>query len=76
MVALLFDRFCMNNKPTCPWWSHPTMSRASSKHISQVSKLFAKLSRQNYMKLIVAADDNQMAQGFLFWDDGESIGKS
>ncbi|XP_017358744.1 sucrase-isomaltase, intestinal [Cebus imitator] len=30
-------------------------------------------SRQNYMKLIVAADDNQMAQGFLFWDDGESI---
>ncbi|XP_064234957.1 sucrase-isomaltase, intestinal isoform X2 [Aotus nancymaae] len=31
------------------------------------------LSRQNYMKLIVAADDNQMAQGFLFWDDGETI---
>nr|XP_007970400.2 sucrase-isomaltase, intestinal [Chlorocebus sabaeus] len=30
-------------------------------------------SRQNYMKLIVAADDNQMAQGSLFWDDGESI---
>lgn len=28
------------------------------------------------MKLIVAADDNQMAQGTLFWDDGESIGKS
>ncbi|XP_012498290.1 PREDICTED: sucrase-isomaltase, intestinal-like [Propithecus coquereli] len=31
-------------------------------------------SRQNYMRLIVAADDNQMAQGSLFWDDGESIG--
>ncbi|KAF4021015.1 hypothetical protein G4228_012809 [Cervus hanglu yarkandensis] len=30
-------------------------------------------SRQNYMKLIVAADDNQMAQGSLFWDDGETI---
>ncbi|KAF3827276.1 hypothetical protein GH733_002762, partial [Mirounga leonina] len=30
-------------------------------------------SRQNYMKLIVAADTNQMAQGSLFWDDGESI---
>ncbi|XP_007946915.1 sucrase-isomaltase, intestinal [Orycteropus afer afer] len=30
-------------------------------------------SRQNYMELIVAADDNQMAQGSLFWDDGESI---
>ncbi|XP_051012796.1 sucrase-isomaltase, intestinal [Acomys russatus] len=30
-------------------------------------------SRQNYMKLIVAADDNHMAQGTLFWDDGESI---
>ncbi|XP_008070613.1 sucrase-isomaltase, intestinal [Carlito syrichta] len=30
-------------------------------------------SRVNYMKLIVAADDNQMAQGSLFWDDGESI---
>lgn len=30
-------------------------------------------SRQNYMKLIVAADDMQMAQGTLFWDDGESI---
>ncbi|VFV47298.1 sucrase-intestinal [Lynx pardinus] len=30
-------------------------------------------SRQNYMKLIVAADANQMAQGSLFWDDGESI---
>ncbi|XP_027628344.1 sucrase-isomaltase, intestinal [Tupaia chinensis] len=30
-------------------------------------------SRQNYMKLIVAADDNQMAQGTLFWDDGDSI---
>jgi len=28
------------------------------------------------MKLIVAADDNQMAQGSLFWDDGETIGKS
>lgn len=27
------------------------------------------------MKLIVAADDNQMAQGSLFWDDGESIGE-
>uniref|UniRef100_A0A452QIN5 Sucrase-isomaltase n=1 Tax=Ursus americanus TaxID=9643 RepID=A0A452QIN5_URSAM len=32
-------------------------------------------SRQNYMKLIVAADTNQMAQGSLFWDDGESIGE-
>uniref|UniRef100_A0A8C2NL27 P-type domain-containing protein n=1 Tax=Capra hircus TaxID=9925 RepID=A0A8C2NL27_CAPHI len=30
-------------------------------------------SRQNYMKLIVAADDNQMARGSLFWDDGETI---
>lgn len=30
-------------------------------------------SRQNFMKLIVAADDNQMAQGNLFWDDGETI---
>ncbi|XP_012663563.1 sucrase-isomaltase, intestinal [Otolemur garnettii] len=30
-------------------------------------------SRQNHMKLIVAADDNQMAQGTLFWDDGDSI---
>ncbi|KAK7820953.1 hypothetical protein U0070_026011, partial [Myodes glareolus] len=30
-------------------------------------------SRRNYMKLIVAADDNQKAQGTLFWDDGESI---
>ncbi|KAG8511483.1 Sucrase-isomaltase, intestinal, partial [Galemys pyrenaicus] len=30
-------------------------------------------SRKNYMKLIVAADDMQMAQGSLFWDDGESI---
>lgn len=30
-------------------------------------------SRQNYMKLIVAADDNQTAQGTLFWDDGETI---
>uniref|UniRef100_A0A8C0TM78 Sucrase-isomaltase n=1 Tax=Canis lupus familiaris TaxID=9615 RepID=A0A8C0TM78_CANLF len=30
-------------------------------------------SRQNYMKLIVAADVNQRAQGSLFWDDGESI---
>lgn len=31
------------------------------------------LSRKNPMKLIVAADDNQMAQGTLFWDDGETI---
>ncbi|XP_054432879.1 sucrase-isomaltase, intestinal [Pteronotus mesoamericanus] len=31
-------------------------------------------SRKNYMRLIVAADDNQMAQGSLFWDDGETIG--
>uniref|UniRef100_A0A8C6W327 Sucrase-isomaltase, intestinal n=1 Tax=Nannospalax galili TaxID=1026970 RepID=A0A8C6W327_NANGA len=31
------------------------------------------LSRKNFMKLIVAADDNHMAQGTLFWDDGESI---
>ncbi|KAH0513128.1 Sucrase-isomaltase, intestinal [Microtus ochrogaster] len=30
-------------------------------------------SRQNYMKLIVAADDNHRAQGTLFWDDGDSI---
>ncbi|KAF6385497.1 sucrase-isomaltase [Rhinolophus ferrumequinum] len=30
-------------------------------------------SRKNYMKLIVAADDKQMAQGSLFWDDGETI---
>lgn len=30
-------------------------------------------SRQNFMKLIVAADDNQTAQGNLFWDDGETI---
>ena len=27
------------------------------------------------MKLIVAADDNQRAQGTLFWDDGDSIGE-
>lgn len=27
------------------------------------------------MKLIVAADDKQMAQGSLFWDDGETIGE-
>ncbi|XP_052587358.1 sucrase-isomaltase, intestinal [Peromyscus californicus insignis] len=31
------------------------------------------LSRKNFMRLIVAADDNQTAQGTLFWDDGESI---
>ncbi|XP_006891565.1 PREDICTED: sucrase-isomaltase, intestinal-like [Elephantulus edwardii] len=31
-------------------------------------------SRQNFMELIVAADDNQMAQGSLFWDDGDTIG--
>ncbi|XP_077017064.1 sucrase-isomaltase, intestinal isoform X1 [Tamandua tetradactyla] len=30
-------------------------------------------SRQNYMKLLVAVDDNQTAQGSLFWDDGDSI---
>uniref|UniRef100_H0V6I4 Sucrase-isomaltase, intestinal n=1 Tax=Cavia porcellus TaxID=10141 RepID=H0V6I4_CAVPO len=30
-------------------------------------------SRTNYMKLIVAPDDNQMAQGSLFWDDGDTI---
>ncbi|KAM5332711.1 sucrase-isomaltase, intestinal [Glossophaga mutica] len=30
-------------------------------------------SRKNYMKLLVAADDNQIAQGSLFWDDGETI---
>ncbi|MBZ3887981.1 Sucrase-isomaltase, intestinal [Sciurus carolinensis] len=30
-------------------------------------------SRKNFMKLIVAADDDQMAQGSLFWDDGETI---
>ncbi|KAM4889329.1 sucrase-isomaltase, intestinal [Thomomys bottae] len=30
-------------------------------------------SRKNHMKLIVAADDNQMAQGSLFWDDGDTI---
>lgn len=36
---------------------------------------FFSCSRRNYMKLIVAADDNQKAQGTLFWDDGESIGE-
>lgn len=35
--------------------------------------IFLPCSRQNYMRLIVAADDNHMAQGSLFWDDGESI---
>ncbi|KAJ8797699.1 hypothetical protein J1605_017125 [Eschrichtius robustus] len=35
--------------------------------------VFLSYSRKNYMKLIVAADDNQMAQGSLFWDDGETI---
>ncbi|XP_072477631.1 sucrase-isomaltase, intestinal [Notamacropus eugenii] len=30
-------------------------------------------SRTNFMGLIVAVDDNGMAQGSLFWDDGESI---
>ncbi|XP_048201809.1 sucrase-isomaltase, intestinal [Perognathus longimembris pacificus] len=30
-------------------------------------------SRKNYMKLIVAADDNQLARGSLFWDDGDTI---
>nr|XP_001504613.1 sucrase-isomaltase, intestinal [Equus caballus] len=30
-------------------------------------------SRQNYMRLIVAADDNHTAQGSLFWDDGDTI---
>lgn len=35
--------------------------------------IFLPRSRQNYMRLIVAADDNHMAQGSLFWDDGETI---
>uniref|UniRef100_A0A4X2L9V0 Sucrase-isomaltase n=1 Tax=Vombatus ursinus TaxID=29139 RepID=A0A4X2L9V0_VOMUR len=30
-------------------------------------------SRNNFMGLIVAVDDNKMAQGSLFWDDGDSI---
>ncbi|XP_075403992.1 sucrase-isomaltase, intestinal [Tenrec ecaudatus] len=30
-------------------------------------------SRQKFMGLIVAADDNQMAHGSLFWDDGDTI---
>ncbi|XP_020844721.1 sucrase-isomaltase, intestinal [Phascolarctos cinereus] len=31
------------------------------------------ISRNNFMGLIVAVDDNKMAQGSLFWDDGDSI---
>lgn len=38
-------------------------------------KICVSYSRTNYMKLIVAPDDNQMAQGSLFWDDGDTIGK-
>uniref|UniRef100_F7BGM0 Sucrase-isomaltase n=1 Tax=Monodelphis domestica TaxID=13616 RepID=F7BGM0_MONDO len=30
-------------------------------------------SRKNFMGLIVAMDENHMAQGSLFWDDGDSI---
>jgi len=33
------------------------------------------LSRVKPMGLIVAPDDSGMAEGDLFWDDGESIGK-
>lgn len=32
-------------------------------------------SRQNLMGLTVALDDNEVAQGQLYWDDGVSIGK-
>uniref|UniRef100_A0A8C5KHT8 Sucrase-isomaltase, intestinal n=1 Tax=Jaculus jaculus TaxID=51337 RepID=A0A8C5KHT8_JACJA len=39
----------------------------------QLPALNTFISRNNYMMLIVAADDNQMAQGTLFWDDGETI---
>lgn len=31
-------------------------------------------SRSNPMGLIVALDDDGLAQGSLFWDDGEAIG--
>uniref|UniRef100_A0ABI7Z2Y0 P-type domain-containing protein n=1 Tax=Felis catus TaxID=9685 RepID=A0ABI7Z2Y0_FELCA len=33
-------------------------------------------SRQKFMGLIVALDDNGKAEGQIFWDDGQSIGKS
>ncbi|KAF5914482.1 hypothetical protein HPG69_016433 [Diceros bicornis minor] len=32
-------------------------------------------SRQNFMGLIVALDDNGKAEGEMFWDDGQSIGE-
>ena len=32
-------------------------------------------SRQNPMKLLIALDSNGMAEGELFWDDGNSVGK-
>lgn len=32
-------------------------------------------SRQNFMGLTVALDDDGKAEGQIFWDDGQSIGE-
>ncbi|XP_054547898.1 probable maltase-glucoamylase 2 [Talpa occidentalis] len=39
----------------------------------QVSGINTHASRQNFMGLVVALDENETAQGQMFWDDGESI---
>lgn len=66
------------NSLICVFWGHlyDVITQVNTCYFINMDKIvLLYYSRKNYMKLIVAADDYQMAQGSLFWDDGESIGE-
>ena len=55
--------------------------RSENPWFETVARMFAKASlplhcsRQQFMGFKVALDDQGTAEGWLFWDDGQSIGE-
>ena len=54
----------------------PLLMRGGSILPMQRASQTTTASRKNQFGLLVALDDKQTARGELYWDDGESLGKS
>lgn len=53
----------------------PLLIRGGSILPAQIPSVTTTESRKNNFELLIALDENENANGELYWDDGDSIGK-
>ena len=49
------------------------MEEGADQVVVMVCYILLYCSRKNPFALLVALDDNQLGEGWLFWDDGETL---